>query len=64
VGIAAQTPAHVRAEVAPQEADHSEVRPLHDVDDLMADVGFTPATPIREGIERFVAWYRSYHGLA
>jgi UDP-glucuronate 4-epimerase len=35
-----------------------------DVDDLMADVGFTPATPIREGIERFVAWYRSYHGLA
>jgi len=35
-----------------------------DVDDLMADVGFKPATPIREGIERFVAWYRSYHGLA
>ena len=30
-----------------------------DVDDLMADVGFKPATPIREGIERFVAWYRS-----
>ena len=35
-----------------------------DVEDLMADVGFKPATPIREGIERFVAWYRSYHGLA
>ena len=35
-----------------------------DVDDLMADVGFKPATPIREGIERFVAWYKSYHGLA
>jgi UDP-glucuronate 4-epimerase len=35
-----------------------------DVDDLMADVGFKPATPIREGIERFVAWYRSYYGLA
>ena len=35
-----------------------------DVDDLMADVGFKPATPIREGIERFVAWYKPYYGLA
>jgi UDP-glucuronate 4-epimerase len=35
-----------------------------DVDDLMADVGFKPATPIREGIERFVAWYKSYYGPA
>jgi UDP-glucuronate 4-epimerase len=35
-----------------------------DVDDLMADVGFKPATPIREGIERFIAWYTSYYGLA
>ena len=35
-----------------------------DVDDLMADVGFKPATPIRVGIERFVAWYTSYYGLA
>ncbi|MBI5579325.1 MAG: NAD-dependent epimerase [Deltaproteobacteria bacterium] len=35
-----------------------------DVDDLMADVGFKPATPIREGIERFVAWYKSYYGQA
>ncbi len=33
-----------------------------DVDDLMADVGFKPATPIRKGIERFVAWYRGYYG--
>jgi UDP-glucuronate 4-epimerase len=35
-----------------------------DVDDLMADVGFKPATPIREGIERFVAWYTAYYSLA
>jgi UDP-glucuronate 4-epimerase len=35
-----------------------------DVDDLIADVGFKPATPIREGIERFIAWYKSYYGLA
>jgi len=32
-----------------------------DVDDLMRDVGFQPKTPIQEGIERFVAWYRDYH---
>jgi len=33
-----------------------------DVDDLMADVGFKPATSIAEGIGRFVAWYRDYYG--
>ncbi len=32
-----------------------------EVDDLMRDVGFRPATPIAEGIARFVAWYRAYH---
>ncbi len=34
-----------------------------DVDDLMREVDFKPATPIGEGIARFVAWYREYHGL-
>lgn len=34
-----------------------------DVDDLMRDVGFQPATSIEEGIRRFVAWYRMYHQL-
>jgi UDP-glucuronate 4-epimerase len=32
-----------------------------DVDDLMRDTGFRPATPIEEGIRRFVAWYREYY---
>ena len=32
-----------------------------DVDDLMRDVDFRPATPIGEGISRFVAWYREHH---
>jgi UDP-glucuronate 4-epimerase len=32
-----------------------------DVDDLMRDVDFRPATPIDEGIKRFVAWFRDYH---
>lgn len=32
-----------------------------DVEDLTAAVGFRPATPIKEGIRRFVAWYREYY---
>jgi UDP-glucuronate 4-epimerase len=32
-----------------------------DVDDLVADVGFAPSTPIEEGIARFVKWYRDYY---
>jgi UDP-glucuronate 4-epimerase len=32
-----------------------------DVDDLMADVGFRPATPIQTGIQRFVSWYQAYY---
>jgi UDP-glucuronate 4-epimerase len=32
-----------------------------DVDDLMADVGFRPGTPIEEGIRKFVEWYSGYY---
>jgi len=34
-----------------------------DVDDLMADVGFKPATSIEEGIKKFVSWYKDYYKL-
>lgn len=34
-----------------------------DVTDLMRDVGFKPATPIREGVKNFVAWYREYYRI-
>ena len=34
-----------------------------DVDDLMREVEFKPSTPIGEGIQRFVAWFRDYHRL-
>jgi len=33
-----------------------------DITDLRRDVGFAPATPLQLGVERFVAWYRTYHG--
>ncbi len=34
------------------------------VDDLERDVGFRPATPLSEGIARFVDWYKGYYGVA
>jgi len=33
------------------------------IDDLKADIGFTPHTPIEDGVQRFVAWYRDYYGV-
>ncbi len=34
-----------------------------DVEDLARDVGFAPRTPIEVGVQRFVDWYRLYHGV-
>ncbi len=31
-----------------------------DVEDLVQDVGYQPATSVEDGIARFVAWYREY----
>ena len=33
-----------------------------DVDELIADVGFRPDTPLEVGIQRFVDWYQGYYG--
>jgi UDP-glucuronate 4-epimerase len=33
-----------------------------DVDDLMQDVGFKPATPIEIGVKRFVEWFKDFYG--
>lgn len=35
-----------------------------DVEDLARVVGFRPRTGLRDGIHRFVAWYREYYGAA
>lgn len=32
-----------------------------DIGDLQAAVGFTPSTPLQEGVAKFVAWYLEYH---
>ena len=33
-----------------------------DTRELAAWAGFAPATPVREGVARFVSWYRDYYG--
>ena len=34
-----------------------------DIDDLVHETGFRPATPLKTGIGHFVDWYRTYHGV-
>jgi UDP-glucuronate 4-epimerase len=34
-----------------------------DVKDLENDIGFRPATPIEEGVARFVKWYRDFYRI-
>jgi UDP-glucuronate 4-epimerase len=34
---------------------------LADVSALVAQVGYRPSTPVREGVARFVSWYLEYH---
>jgi len=42
--------------------DGDVVATYADIDDLQRDVGFTPQTPLAEGIAKFVSWYKAYHG--
>jgi UDP-glucuronate 4-epimerase len=39
------------------------VRTCADIEASTRDLGFEPKTPIEEGLPRFVAWYRDYHGV-
>jgi len=32
-----------------------------DINDLVRDVGFKPATPIEDGVRHFIGWYREFH---
>jgi UDP-glucuronate 4-epimerase len=36
---------------------------MADVSELERAVGFRPSTPLREGISRFVQWYREYYSV-
>lgn len=35
-----------------------------DIEALSGAVGFSPATPMEVGVDRFVRWYRNYHGIS
>ena len=51
-----------RIELAPmQPGDVYETSA--DITESIADLGFKPRTSIDEGLPKFVAWYRDYHGL-
>jgi UDP-glucuronate 4-epimerase len=32
-----------------------------DIDDLVKDVGYRPATPVEVGVRRFVEWFCDYY---
>ncbi len=75
--IGGSQPVRVRAVVdaierATGRAAEIVVKPRHpgdvvathaDASDLEALTGFRPSTPLAEGIEAFVAWYRAYHRI-
>jgi len=42
--------------------DGDVVATFADIDALVDAVGFKPATPLKDGIQKFVDWYKSYHG--
>lgn len=49
-------------EMAPMQA--GDVKETYaDISAITRDLGFVPSTTIDEGVPRFVAWYRAYHGL-
>jgi UDP-glucuronate 4-epimerase len=51
-----------RFELLPmQPGDVHETRA--DVTALQDAIGFAPDTPVAEGIKRFIAWFRDYHGV-
>ena len=33
------------------------------IDDLVSDVGYRPATPVEEGVRRFIDWFCEYYGF-
>ena len=42
--------------------DGDVVATYADIDTLVDAVGFKPSTPLKEGIGKFVDWYKDYHG--
>ena len=53
-----------KAEIRPEPMQPGDVKEtLADIEASRRDLGFNPKTTIDEGIPRFVAWFRDYHGV-
>ena len=53
-----------KALLSPEPMQAGDVKDTFaDISAIERDLGFAPLTPIDEGIPRFVAWYRDYHGI-
>jgi UDP-glucuronate 4-epimerase len=53
-----------KALLDPQPMQAGDVKDTFaDISAIERDLGFAPTTSIDEGVPRFVAWYRKYHGL-
>ena len=51
-----------RCEMLPMQPGDMR-RTSADMSDAQRDFGFTPSTPLEEGVDRFVHWYRGFYGL-
>jgi UDP-glucuronate 4-epimerase len=53
----------MKAEIEYLPLQPGDVPDTHaDVSELAAAVGYRPTTPVREGVAKFVEWYRNYYG--
>ena len=53
-----------KAEIDFQPMQPGDVQATYaDIDATQRDLGFQPSTSIDEGIPKFIAWYREYHGV-
>ena len=53
-----------KAEIEYLPLQPGDVKETHaDISESTRDFGFSPSTPISEGIPRFIAWYREYFGV-
>jgi UDP-glucuronate 4-epimerase len=52
--------ARAQVELAPMQT--GDVRATYaSTDKLRAEIGYAPATPVEDGVQRFVAWYRAHY---
>jgi UDP-glucuronate 4-epimerase len=53
-----------KAELVPAPMQPGDVRSTYaDIEDSRRDLGFSPKTPIEEGITIFIDWFRRFYGL-